>query len=222
MNSKAKIIDVATRHFALNGVDGTSLQAIADDVGIKKPSIMYHFANKEALRVAVLDALLARWTEVVPRLVQATSGRGAERFDALAGEVVSFFSEDPNRARLLHRAIIERPEEMRVALRNHVRPWIRLVSEQMSTEAGPSGVQAQCDPPAYIIVFICSVVGTISMNASLDDAAIDPGSSKNTVHRLLRELLRTMRAGLFAYSSDAAITTHAPQETHQNGQLPSR
>ncbi|MCG7379486.1 TetR/AcrR family transcriptional regulator [Paenibacillus sp. ACRSA] len=43
------IRDAALFHFARDGYEGASLRAIADEVGIKKPSIYAHFSNKDDL-----------------------------------------------------------------------------------------------------------------------------------------------------------------------------
>ena len=57
--------------FARDGVDGTSLQVVADAVGIRKPSLLHHFPSKTALRDAVLDELLAHWKDDLPRAMAA-------------------------------------------------------------------------------------------------------------------------------------------------------
>lgn len=50
MNMTATSIrDAALIHFARDGYEGASLRAIADEVGIKKPSIYAHFSNKDDL-----------------------------------------------------------------------------------------------------------------------------------------------------------------------------
>lgn len=49
------IRDAALFHFARDGYEGASLRAIADEVGIKKPSIYAHFSCKEDLFMNTLD-----------------------------------------------------------------------------------------------------------------------------------------------------------------------
>lgn len=49
------IRDAALFHFARDGYEGASLRAIADEVGIKKPSIYAHFSGKEDLFMSTLD-----------------------------------------------------------------------------------------------------------------------------------------------------------------------
>lgn len=47
-------------HFARDGYEGASLKSIADDCGIKKPSIYAHFSSKEHLFLQVLHDVFER------------------------------------------------------------------------------------------------------------------------------------------------------------------
>ena len=49
MDTKSKIINSSIKFFLDLGYENTSLSMIAEDIGIKKPSIYYHFKNKEEL-----------------------------------------------------------------------------------------------------------------------------------------------------------------------------
>nr|WP_154959386.1 TetR/AcrR family transcriptional regulator [Paenibacillus xylanexedens] len=49
------IRDASLFHFARDGYEGASLRAIADEVGIKKPSIYAHFSGKEDLFMHTLE-----------------------------------------------------------------------------------------------------------------------------------------------------------------------
>ena len=86
MDAREQTLDAATRLFAAQGYGGTSLSAIADAVGIRKASLLYHFPSKDALHRAVLDQILEHWSQVLPRLLEAAAGD--DRFDALLHEVV--------------------------------------------------------------------------------------------------------------------------------------
>lgn len=53
--SKLEIQKAALSHFARSGYEGASLSQIADEVGIKKPSIYAHFKGKDDLFLHVIE-----------------------------------------------------------------------------------------------------------------------------------------------------------------------
>ncbi|GGF97805.1 TetR family transcriptional regulator [Paenibacillus albidus] len=53
--SEINIRDAALIHFARNGYEGASLANIAEDVGIKKPSIYAHYKGKDDLFMSVAN-----------------------------------------------------------------------------------------------------------------------------------------------------------------------
>lgn len=57
MTTRERIIRAATRNLLRQGYKNTSLSDIAKEVGIKKPSIYYHFQSKQDLFEAVIDHL---------------------------------------------------------------------------------------------------------------------------------------------------------------------
>ena len=85
-----QILAHATRLFAARGFVGASLRDIAIAVGIRKPSLLYHFNSKDELRRGVLENMLSHWNEVVPRLLKAATS-GPEQFEAVATEMDGAF-----------------------------------------------------------------------------------------------------------------------------------
>ena len=53
-SSPAQITSAALRLFGEHGVHGTSLQMIADELGVSKAAVYYHFRSKHDIVVAVL------------------------------------------------------------------------------------------------------------------------------------------------------------------------
>jgi len=70
MDTKNKIINSAIKFFLHLGYDNTSLGAIAEDVGIKKPSIYYHFKNKEDLFILSTSYILESIEEKVTQSIE--------------------------------------------------------------------------------------------------------------------------------------------------------
>jgi TetR/AcrR family transcriptional regulator, cholesterol catabolism regulator len=54
------ILRVASRVFAEKGYRATSLQEIADEVGVTRPSFYYHFKSKQEILAAIVDAAFER------------------------------------------------------------------------------------------------------------------------------------------------------------------
>lgn len=55
--TRAHLIEVATRLFATQGYDGTSIEAVLAETGVSRGSLYHHFPGKEALFLAVLEDL---------------------------------------------------------------------------------------------------------------------------------------------------------------------
>ena len=182
-----RILEEATRLLAARGFEGTTLQQIADAVGIRKPSLLYHFPSKDDLRHRVLETVLAHWNDVMPQLLlAATSSHG--QFDGVLGEMVAFFSADPDRARLLLREILDRPGETRVLMRKSVRPWVTATCDYIRKGQGRGRLWAEVDPEAYVAQVISLLIASIATFEAL-------GTTDR--ERNLQELARITKSSLF-------------------------
>ncbi|MGZ3438175.1 MAG: TetR/AcrR family transcriptional regulator [Polyangia bacterium] len=193
---RTKILGEATRLFAAQGVDGTAIQEIADAVGVAKPSLLYHFPSKEALHRSVLEHLLSRWNEIVPRLLRAVARE--DRFDAILDATIEFFAADPDRARLLLREALDRPVEMRELLVTHVTPWLGLITESIEKAQSAGAMRQDADAAAYVLQTIHLVIGTFTTGITLQPL-LGNGHKRRTVAvdpRLVKELKRIARVAL--------------------------
>jgi len=197
---------------AAQGASGTTLQAIADAVGIRKPSVLYHFPSKEALRKAVLDQLLYRWNEVLPKLLLAPSTSGLQRFQAIIAELIGFFAQQPDRARLLVRELLDRPDAMERYLESYIRPWLHVVEKALQEGRKAGVVQHNLDPTAYTLHL---TVLSLSSIATADSWSFLLDSDKSRAQqRQLTELTRIARNSLFT-GLGGGTTQHFPSDTTQ-------
>ena len=205
MSNAEQILRVATELFATLGYEGTSLQAIADRVGVTKQTLLYHYPSKEELRRAVLDQVFGHFRERLPQMLQAvTSGKG--RFDALTQELLDFFGADDNRARLVLREFLDNPDGMRRLLAENMRPWLLLIGQYVREGQALGLIHADVDPEAYLVNVNFSLLTTIAVRTVGRDLLAAEGDSDEDVHaRQMKEMLRIHREALFAKRAVAAV-----------------
>ncbi|MBK6919252.1 MAG: TetR/AcrR family transcriptional regulator [Deltaproteobacteria bacterium] len=191
-----RILEHATKLFARHGFVGASLRDIAKAVGIRKPSLLYHFPSKDELRKGVLDQMLAHWNEAVPRILRAATA-GPEQFDAIAVEALAFFREDPDRARLLLRELLDRPDEIAPLVAMRVQPWSKIVCDYIRKGQEQGSVRADVDPEAYVAQVINLVLCGFASHASISRVLAQAEGDDDTSERLLQEMLRVAKSSLF-------------------------
>ncbi|MET8861997.1 TetR family transcriptional regulator [Nonomuraea sp. NPDC004580] len=81
-----RILEAARVLFAARGYRATTMQAIADEVGITKPALYYHFDSKEELLHRITVPLLDELEEVLARAERGTSAEEV-RWRAIEGYV---------------------------------------------------------------------------------------------------------------------------------------
>ncbi len=98
-----RALDAAEQLFADKGYERTTLREIAENIGIKEPSLYKHFPGKEAIYAAVLER------GVKPLLAEITNWQNEPTLTELMNIPQSMFNllaKHPNVAKLLHREMI--------------------------------------------------------------------------------------------------------------------
>jgi TetR/AcrR family transcriptional regulator len=192
--NRQRILDEATRLFAAHGFEGTSLSDVARAVGIRKPSVLYHFSSKDALREAVLEQLLSHWKDEFPRLLTSVE-TGKDRLNTALEALVGFFREDPWRARLLVRETLDNPDAVSEQMRRHIQPWSRLVTDYIRLGQHSGRVHPDLNPEAYMVQIVMLTLTTVA--AGNITASILTSDAAPTYDEQLAELVRIARLALF-------------------------
>jgi AcrR family transcriptional regulator len=134
---RKRILDVTTTLLAEQGYAGTSMRDIADELGVTKAALYYHFESKEHLLDAVLEEVAARFEGA---LEPAEAPYDPERI--LSASLDALIETAPILAFLMH--------EPAAARRHAGHPMFHALRDRLITAlAGPKpsqtrGVRARC------------------------------------------------------------------------------
>jgi AcrR family transcriptional regulator len=118
-DTRTRLLDTALKLFSEHGFDGTSLQMIADELGVTKAAVYYHFKTKDEIAEAVAAPALQELDQILDE-ARAKRSRGAQIDHALAGFIdiivcqrtlSGLFNSDPGLRRLINRTLEAPPGE---------------------------------------------------------------------------------------------------------------
>ena len=107
LGTREKMLEVAERQFAEKGYEGAHLEAIAQEVGVRKTALYYYFDSKEALYVSVLEAMLVEFDRTVRGVIERDQPT-REKAIRLADELNDLLAEHPTYSQILVRIFIDR------------------------------------------------------------------------------------------------------------------
>ena len=189
--TRGRILDAALSSFGTIGYDGTSLDDLANGLGIRKQTILYHFVSKRGLLGAVVDRSAA---DLNAALLEVLDGEATdwERVEALVRSVFRVALEQPLLMGLLRE--VSRPGSPAAPrLKGAMGPLMYRAQAWMEREMD-AGRMRRTDAQLVLISAYSTVVGLATEIEVLRAAGLEP--TMRTVATRRRELLRFLRASL--------------------------
>ncbi|MFJ4090800.1 ScbR family autoregulator-binding transcription factor [Kitasatospora sp. NPDC089913] len=162
------VLTAAAELFTARGFRHTSVQEVADRVGMTKGAVYFHYPTKEALTVAVVEQHYARW----PLLLAAVTAEGhgpletAERL--LAGAVLAF--RDDILVRAGTRLQVERPQ-IDAELPTPYVDWTELLAGLLARAEALGELRAGIRPRAAARSLVAALFGTQHISDVLHERA---------------------------------------------------
>lgn len=187
----ARIRDAALVSFAARGYEATSLDALAEQLGVRKQTILYWFGSKEALLQAVIDGAAAELSAALESAL-ARSGGGWDRVEAVVRSVFRLGATRPELLGLVREAgRLGPPAASR--LLQALGPLVDRASAFLQGEMDAGAMQPH-EPRLLLLAIYSTVVGMITEVEVLRALGEEPDA--RSLVRRRQEILRLLHTAL--------------------------
>ena len=189
-DTRTRILTEAIEAFGGRGYDAVSLDDLADALGVRKQTILYHFGSKKELFEAAIDSAIG---DLGTTLIQAASGNtGWPAVEAVVRAVFRIAVRQPERLGVL-REVMRLGGEWSARATNAMEPIIERARLFLSLEMR-RGNMRQTDPNLVLVSAYSTVMGVATEVEVLRAVGIEP-TLREAVRRR-GELLRFLEAAL--------------------------
>jgi AcrR family transcriptional regulator len=186
-----RILDAALASFGSRGYEATSLDALAEGLGMRKQSILYWFSSKDVL----LEALIERSAAELSAALEASLDRAGGGWDRIEAVVRSVFRLAARRPELLGlvREVGRLGPPAATQLTLALDPLVGRASAFLQAEMD-AGALRRHEPRLLLLAIYSTVIGMITEVEVL--RALGEGPSARSLVRRRQEILHLLRSAL--------------------------
>ena len=176
--SREEILEAARQVLLRKGIAGTTLDAVAKEVGVSKAALYYYFPSKDALFFELVFGNMEAQAQAVHDAVEGTAS-GAEALGAIIRESVKVFTPriDDFRLAFLHAQVagkgaVHFDEQQFARIRPLNELWFAGAVKRLNDERGKRARRGQVEPRLMAFLAWLAAVGLLTMKGmveSLDD-----------------------------------------------------
>ncbi|HEY3941346.1 MAG TPA: TetR/AcrR family transcriptional regulator [Acidimicrobiales bacterium] len=188
-----RIVAAALSSFGTKGYEGTSLDAVAAMLEIRKQTILYWFPSKESLLEAVITQGATELASALQDALDA-AGEGWARVDAVVRSVFRLSARRPELLGLVREAARLGPPAA-TQFTTAIAPLVRRASEFLQAEMD-AGRMRRHDPGLLLLAIYSTVVGMVTEVEVLRAVGEEP-TARSLVRRRA-DVLALLRSALLA------------------------
>lgn len=158
ISTKERIKSVALPLFAHKGYEGTTMNEIAELVGIKKASLYAHFDGKEALFFAILNDLEQEYVNLTQQIMSDCKELGVEdQLREMFEQYVRYYAATPDIQAFWTQSLFFTPADINCRIFEQLKSyqsWVEKWIEQAITEGMRLSIIPTDDPANLVFAYL--------------------------------------------------------------------